>query len=176
MGALALAASLVLRRREPEAPAPARGDLPPAAAGPSRAGTIGALAGAALGAVALLFAVFVAEREARAHGFFHLTFGLVILGLFIAIDRWWRPREGTAGSWLRLPMLVLLWVGLAGAFLESMGAAGYGSTRDRIPWLTTVHGIATPFGALGLVMIPVGLFVLASVFVERLHARRTATS
>jgi drug/metabolite transporter (DMT)-like permease len=177
VGALALVGSLVFRRREPRLP-PAGGDLPPAAPGPSRAGTIGAVAGAAIGAIALLLTLFVAQGEARSHGFFHMIFGVVVVGLFVAVDRWWRPREGTAAASLRTPLMVLLWVALAAAFLESIGAAGYDrfNSGQRIPLLTSLHGVATALGALGLLMIPIAIAVLASAFVGRLRSRKTATS
>jgi hypothetical protein len=174
-GALALAGWLVLRRREPR---PSVDASPPLAAlGPSRGGTIGAVAGGVLGASALLLTLTVAEGEARGHGMFHLLFGAVLLGLFVAVDRWWRSREGTAAS-LRTPLLVVLWIALAGAFLESVGAAGYDelNAAHRIEWLTTVHNAVTPLGALSLLAIPMGLAALAAAFVGRLRTRRGATS
>jgi hypothetical protein len=175
-GALALAGSLVLRRRDPR-PAPPAG-LPTAPPGPSRVGTIGAVVGGLLGVLALALTLFVAEGEARGHGIFHLLFGVVVLGLFVAVDRWWRPREGTAGASFRGPLLVVLWIALAGAFLESVGASGYDefNAAHRIEWLTTVHNAVTPLGALTLLAIPMGLAALAAAFVGRLRARRTATS
>jgi len=177
VGAIALVGSLVLRRREPR-PQRARRDLPPVAAGPSRGGTMGAVAGAALGATALLLTLFVAQGEARSHGFFHMIFGVVVLGLFVAVDRWWRPREGTALASLRTPLMVLLWVALVAAFLESIGAAGYDrlNSGHRVPWLTSVHGVATPLGALAVLMMPIAIALLASAFVGRLRSRKTATS
>lgn len=177
VGALALVSSLVLRRREPR-PAMAGPDLAPTAVGPSRAGTIAAVVGAAVAAAALLLTLFVAQGEARAHGSFHLIFGVVALGLFVVVDRWWRPREGTAAASLRTPLLVLLWVALAAAFLESVGAAGYDrlNSGHRIPLLTSVHNAATPLGALTLLMIPIAIAVLTSAFVGRLRARRTTTT
>jgi hypothetical protein len=177
VGALALVGSLVLRRHEPR-PAVAGPDLAPPAAGQSRAGTIAAVVGAALASAALLLTLSVARGEARSHGSFHLIFGVVVLALFVAVDRWWRPREGTAAASLRTPLLVLLWVALAGAFLESVGAAGYDrfNSGHRIPWLTSVHNAATPLGALTLLMIPIAIAVLASVLIGRLRARRSTTA
>jgi hypothetical protein len=174
-GALALVGSLVLRRREPRPSAKA--SLPTAPSGPSRAGTIGAVAGGVLGASALLLTLFVATGEARGHGIFHLLFGVVVLGLFVAVDGWWHPREGTAGASFRGPLLVVLWLALAGAFLESVGAAGYDefNAAHRIEWLTTVHNAVTPLGALTLLTIPIAAAALASAFIGRLRARRTAT-
>lgn len=176
-GALALVGSLVLRRREPRL-AMAGPDLAQTAVGPSRAGTIAAVVGAAVAAAALLLTLFVAQGEARSHGSFHLIFGVVALGLFVAVDRWWRPREGAAAASLRTPLLVMLWLALAGALLESIGAAGYDrlNSGHRIPWLTSVHNAATPLGAITLLMIPVAFAVLVSVFVGRLRARRTTTT
>jgi hypothetical protein len=176
VGVLTLVGSLVLRRREPMPSADA--GLPPLAPGPSRAGTIGAVAGTVLGAVALALTLFVAEGEARGHGIFHLLFGVVVLGLFVAVDRWWRPREGTTGASFRSPLLVVLWIALAGAFLESIGAAGYDelNAAHRIEWLTTVHNVVTPLGALALLTIPMALAALAATFVGHLRARRVAAS
>jgi hypothetical protein len=177
MGGVSLAGAVLLRRREPTPPTEGAALLQPAAA-PSRAGTIAAVAGAVLGGVALLLTLFVGQGEARSHGFFHLIFGIVVLGLFVAVDRWWKPRAGTSASSMRTPLLVLLWVALAAAFLESIGAAGYDrfNSEHRIEWLTTVHNSATAFGALALLMIPIGIAVLASVFVGRLRARTTTST
>lgn len=176
VGALALVGSLVLRRREPRPSAEAT--PPTTAPGRSRAGTIGAVAGAVLGACALVLTLFVALGESRGHGFFHLMFGGVALGLFVAVDRWWLPREGSAAASFRGPLLVVLWIALAGAFLESIGAAGYDefNAAHRIEWLTTVHNAVTPLGALGMLTIPMALAALAAAFVGRLRARRAATS
>jgi hypothetical protein len=177
VGGIALVGAIVLRRREPR-PVMAGAALPQPAAGPSRAGTIAAVAGAALGMLALVLTLFVAEGEARSHGFFHLIFGIVVLGLFVAVDRWWKPRAGTSASSIRTPLLVLVWVALASAFLESIGAAGYDrfNSGHRIEWLTTVHNASTAFGTLALLMIPIGIAVLASVFVGRLRARTTTST
>jgi hypothetical protein len=176
-GALALAGSLVLRRREPRSQVDA--STPPATPGPSRGGTIGAVAGGVLGAGALLLTFTVAEGEARGHGTFHLLFGVVLLGLFVAVDRWWHSREGTTtAASFRTPLLVVLWIALAGAFLESVGAAGYDelNAAHRIGWLTTVHNAVTPLGALSLLAIPMGFAALAAAFVAHLRTRRIATS
>jgi hypothetical protein len=78
---------------------------------------------------------------------------------------------------MRTPLLVLLWVALAAAFLESIGAAGYDrfNSEHRIEWLTTVHNSATALGALALLMIPIGIAVLASVLLGRLRSRTTTS-
>jgi hypothetical protein len=127
------------------------------------------MAGASLGGLALLVALLVAEGEARGHGVFHLIFGVVALVLFFALDRWWRPREGTAS--LRVPLMLLLWLALAGAFLESIGAAGYDrlNSGQRIAWLTSLHNAVAPLGALTLLVIPIALIVLGSATVGRIR-------
>ena len=174
LGTLALVGFQLLRRR---APRPTAGSNP-APIGPSRGGGIAAGVGLALGALALVLALSVAEGEARGHGIFHLLFGAVALGLFVAVDRWWRPLEGTTGASLRTPVLVLLWVGAAGAFLESIGAAGYDrfNAGHRIEALTTVHNSATILGPISLLMVPVGIAVLAAAFVGRRRARASASA
>jgi hypothetical protein len=166
VGVLALLGARASRRRDGETVPPAR-EVP--AAGSSRAGTFGAVAGASLGALALLVTFFVAEGQARGHGIFHLIFGLVALVLFVALDRWWRPREGTAS--LRVPLMLVLWLALAGAFLESIGAAGYDRLNEghRIAWLTSVHNAVAPLGALTLLVIPLALIVLGSTIIGRIR-------
>jgi hypothetical protein len=169
VGTLALVGARASRARDREGVPSAR-ELPVAAAvGPSRAGTIGAVAGASLGALALLVALFVAEGEARGHGVFHLIFGTIALVLFVALDRWWRPREGTASP--RVPLMLVLWLAIAGAFLESIGAAGYDelNSGQRIAWLTSVHNAVAPLGGLTLLVIPIALIVLGSVIVGRIR-------
>ncbi len=169
VGAIALAGAIVLRRRQPRTPS-AVPDV--RAAGPSRTARIAVVVDAVLGGVAVLLTFTVAQGEARGHGVLHLLFGTVVLALFVAMDRWWRPSEGTAAASFRTPLLVLLWVAMASAFLESIGAAGYDrfNAGDRIAWLTSVHGFATPLGSLSLLIIPIALAVLASVVVGRLRA------
>jgi len=171
-GALALVGFLVLRRGRPQ-PTPS-GDGRPPAAGPTRTGVIAAIAGGSLGAVALLLSLSVAEGEARSHAFFHLIFGVIVLGLLVAIDRWWRPRDGSAAASIRVPLSVLLWIAAAASFLESIGAAGYDrfNAAHRIEWLTSVHNAVTAFGALTLVMIPVGTAVLMYALVDRRRASK----
>jgi hypothetical protein len=113
--------------------------------------------------------LLVAEGEPRGHGVFHLIFGVVALVLFFALDRWWRPREGTAS--LRVPLMLLLWLALAGAFLESIGAAGYDrlNSGQRIAWLTLLHNALAPLGALTLLVMPIALIVLGSAIVGRIR-------
>lgn len=174
LGTLALVGSRALRSRDPQGVPWAR-ELPVAAAtGPSRAGTIGAIAGASLCALALLVALLVAEGQARGHGIFHLIFGTIALALFVALGRWWRPREGTPS--LRVPLMLVLWLALAGAFLESIGAAGYDelNSGQRIAWLTSVHNAVAPLGALTLLVIPIALIVLCSVIVGRIRRSPSA--
>ena len=171
VGAIALVSAMVLRRGEPRTVAD---DVRPA--GPSQVGKVGAFAVGALGTLALVLIFFVAQGEARGHGLMHLIFGATALGLFVALDRWWRPRKGSAAASLRTPLMVLLWIGTASSFLESIGAAGYDrfNTGARIPWLTSMHGFAVPLGAVSVLMIPIAALVLASVFAGRLRARRVA--
>ncbi len=168
VGTLALVGARAFRARDGER-VPSGRELPAATPRSSRAGTIGIVAGASLGVLALLVTLLVAEGEARGHGVFHLIFGLVALVLFVALDRWWQPRKGTAS--IRVPLMLVLWLSLAGGFLESIGAAGYDrlNSGQRIAWLTSVHNAVAPLGALTLLVIPIALVVLGSAIVGRIR-------
>ena len=175
VGLISLAGAYAVRRHAPGT-SPERVEASDVTIEPGHTWTIAAVAGAALGVVALLLALVVGEGEARSHGVFHWLFGAVALGLLVAVDRWWRPRIGTfAASW-RSPVLALLLAGAAAAFLESIGAAGYDrfNAGVRTEWLTTLHNASAPFGTLAVLMIPIAVGVLVSVTVRRMRTRRTA--
>jgi hypothetical protein len=128
-----------------------------------------AIAGGALGLLALCVALFVAEGEARGHAFFHLSSGIVVLVLFTAIGLAWRIRA-SSGNWVlgRATLLCFLWLSGFATLMESIGAGGYDSHNEvsRIGWLTKIHSIAVPVSGLGLLLIPVGVIVLAAIVIR----------
>jgi hypothetical protein len=74
--------------------------------------------------------------------------------------------------------LVLMLLGLAalGTFLESLGGAGYDAANEgrRIEALTTLHGIAVPFGAFLIVSVPLGVITGMVVLIARATHRGRA--
>lgn len=155
IGTALLVAGLVLSRREPEpspelAPDPARGQ---------RLVRLAAGAMALLGIAALVVALLVPEDEAQAHATGHLAAGLVCAGLFAALAFPWRPRPGTGTAMVRGIALSLLAAAAIAGFAESLGGSGYDAANEghRIVALTTLHNLVTPFGALTIGAVPIGL-------------------
>jgi hypothetical protein len=150
----------------------ARGAAPPVRThDPQRRNVIARVVTIALGAmgsIALIVAVTVAEGEAQGHATGHLVFGLVALSLFAGLAFLWHPEPGSNPSFARGASLGLLAVATFGSFLESLGGSGYDAANEghRIEALATLHGIAVPIGAIGFPGILfgalVGLVVLAT--------------
>jgi hypothetical protein len=122
----------------------------------------------AMGLTAGVVAVTVAVGEARGHAIFHLLFGVVSLGLFAALAFPWHPRPGTSAALVRGTVLVLLGIATFGAFLESIGGAGYDAENAgrRLEALTTLHGVAIPFSVAGLPGLLLGALVGVVVFTK----------
>lgn len=131
----------------------------------------------ALGALALVIAVFVAEGEATGHAIGHLMVGAVAFTLFVTLGFFWRPRTGTQAALIRRVVLLLLLVATFGSFVESMGGAGYDPTNstDRVRTLTLLHDVALPFSALGMPGVILGA-VAGVVVLTRGALRRLRTT
>jgi hypothetical protein len=168
LGVIFLMASLVVIRSE--TPPPATHDL----AREQRVVRIVAVALAVFGVAAALVAVLVAQGEAQGHAVGHFLTGLVCLGLFAALAFPWHPAAGTALAGVRGLVLVLLVAATFGSFLESLGGSGYDAANSgtRISALTTLHGIALPFGALVMAAVPLGLVTGVAALVTRSSQRR----
>jgi hypothetical protein len=173
LGAIMLTAALAKVRTEtvrPQNNDPARGE---------RIVRAVALVLAALGVVAALVAFLVAVGEARGHAVGHLLTGLLCLGLFAALAFPWHPPAGSGAATLRGLVLMLLGLAAFGSFLESLGGAGYDAANAgrRIEALTTLHGIAVPFGAFLIAAVPLGVItgivVLIGWATRRARAVRT---
>jgi hypothetical protein len=173
LGAIMLTAALAKVRTEtvrPQNNDPARGE---------RIVRAVALVLAALGVVAALVAFLVAVGEARGHAVGHLLTGLLCLGLFAALAFPWHPPAGSGAATLRGLVLMLLGLAALGSFLESLGGAGYDAANAgrRIEALTTLHGIAVPFGAFLIAAVPLGVItgivVLIGWATRRARAVRT---
>jgi hypothetical protein len=170
VGVAALAAGLRLDGGD-------RSDAPPD--GPrvsTGAATIAGAALAAMGCVALVVAVTVAEGEATGHAIGHFAIGIVALGLFAVLGLLWRPRRGTQAALIRGMVVSLLGLAVFGSFLESLGGAGYDATNSeaRVQALTALHDIALPFAALGMPGVVLGVVVGTVVLATRV-ARRHAS-
>ena len=128
----------------------------------------------AFGIVAALVAILVAEGEAQGHAVGHFLTGLVCLGLFAALAFPWHPAPGTALAGVRGLVLVLLVAATFGSFLGVAGGSGYDAANsgERIPALTTLHGIALPFGALVMAAVPLALITGVVALVTRSSQRR----
>lgn len=175
LATVVLGAGLMRARSAPEHPLPAEPD-------PSRRRAIDrivVLGLGAMGTVALVVALTVAEGEAQGHAVGHLVTGAVALGLFAALAFPWHPQPGTSTSFVRLGCLWILAVGAFGSFLESLGGAGYDAANAgrRIAALASMHNVAAPIAALGVLGVPlgaiVGLGVLTTWAVRRV--RRSTT-
>jgi hypothetical protein len=172
IGTALLVAGLVLSRREPEpspelAPDPARGE---------RLVRLAAATMAVLGVAALVVALLVPEDEAQAHATGHLVTGLVCAGLFAALAFPWHPRPGTGTAMVRGIVLSLLAAAAIGGFAESLGGSGYDAANEghRIVVLTTLHNLVTPFGALTIGAVPIGLATGLVVLVTWIVRRNRA--
>ena len=172
IGTALLVAGLVLSRREPEpspelAPDPARGE---------RLVRLAAATMAVLGVAALVVALLVPEDEAQAHAIGHLVTGLVCAGLFAALAFPWHPRPGTGTAMVRGIVLSLLAAAAIGGFAESLGGSGYDAANEghRIVALTTLHNLVTPFGALTIGAVPIGLATGLVVLVTWIVRRNRA--
>ena len=172
IGTALLVAGLVLSRREPEpsperAPDPARGE---------RLVRLAAATMAVLGSAALVVALLVPEDEAQAHAAGHLVTGLVCAGLFAALAFPWHPRPGTGTAMVRGIVLSLLAAAAIGGFAESLGGSGYDAANEghRIVVLTTLHNLVTPFGALTIGAVPIGLATGLVVLVTWIVRRNRA--
>jgi hypothetical protein len=121
----------------------------------------------AMGVLALVVGLTVAQGEARGHAFSHWIVGVVALALFAALALRWHPQPGTGAAAIRIGVLALLAVGAFGSFLESLGGSGYDAANieHRVEVLAALHGIALPFAALGLPAVPVGALVGGVVLV-----------
>jgi hypothetical protein len=128
---------------------------------------------AAFGIVAAVVAILVAQGEARGHAVGHFLTGLVCLGLFAALAFPWHPAAGTALAGVRGLVLAVLVAATFGSFLESLGGSGYDAANEgtRIPALTTLHGIALPFGALVMAAVPLGLITGVAALITRFSER-----
>ncbi|MEP6476798.1 MAG: hypothetical protein ABJC60_05965 [Actinomycetota bacterium] len=160
LGLILLSAALIRARAEaPAAPSddPARGQ---------RLARVAILGLSGLGLVALLVAILVAEGEARGHAIGHLLTGLLCVGLFAALAFPWHPAAGSGAATLRGLVLTLLGLAAFGSFLESLGGAGYDAANAgrRIAALTTLHGVALPFGVLLIVAVPLGAITGIALF------------
>ena len=140
---------------------------------------VGVIAGslAVFGVVALAVAVVVPVGEARGHAVGHLLTGVAALVLFVLLGQLWHPAPSGAAAAIRVAVLVVLAVAAFGAFLESLGGAGYdaANAEPRIEALAALHGIALPIAALGLPAIPLGL-VVALVAIATWTVRRRRAS
>jgi len=132
-----------------------------------RRGSVISIALGAMGAVALVVALTVAEGEAQGHAVSHWVVGLPALVLFGVLALRWHPQPGTGASAIRIGVLAMLTVGAFGSFLESLGGAGYDAANlePRIAPLAALHGVALPFAALGLPALAVGTLVAVVVLV-----------
>jgi hypothetical protein len=163
LGVILLMAALVGIRSE--TPRPASHDL----ARERRFVRVVAAALAASGIVAAVVAILVAQGEAQGHAVGHLLTGLVCLGLFAALAFPWHPAAGTTLAGVRGLVLALLVAAAFGSFLESLGGSGYDAANagSRIGALTTLHGIALPFGALVMAAVPLGLITGVVALISR---------
>ena len=114
---------------------------------------------ALIGVTALIVALIIPEAEAQGHAIGHFLSGLLCAGLFAALAVAWRPSPATDKAQIRGMVLSLLALAAIAAFLESIGGAGYDAANEtrRIEALTRLHGIVTPFGAVTLLAIPIGI-------------------
>jgi hypothetical protein len=128
---------------------------------------------AGLGSLALLVGLFVGVGEARGHAIVHFLTGILCLGLFTALGFAWHPPAGSGGATFRGVVLSVLALATLGSFVESLGGAGYDAANSgrRIAMLTVLHDIATPFAALMLSAIPLGLVTGAGVLIAKLRQR-----
>lgn len=117
----------------------------------------------ALGTLALLVAILVPSGEAQEHATAHFLTGLVCACLFGALAYPWHPRPGSGTAMFRGIVLSLLAAAAIGAFFESLGGSGYDAANvgHRIELLTTVHNLVTPFAALAIGAVPLGLVTCA---------------
>jgi hypothetical protein len=167
LGVIFLMASLVVVRSE--TPQPVTHD----SAREQRLVRVVAVALAASGIAAAVVAILVAEGEARGHAVGHFLTGLVCLALFAALAFPWHPAAGTTLAGIRGLVLALLVAATFGSFLESLGGSGYDAANSgtRISALTTLHGIALPFGALVMAAVPLGLITGIAALIMRFSRR-----
>jgi hypothetical protein len=171
LGTILLMASLIIVRSATPRPTvsdPAREE---------RLVRVATVALAGLGIVAVVVAILVAQGEAQGHAAAHILTGLVCLGLFAALAFPWHPAAGTTLAGIRGLVLTLLVAATFGSFLESIGGSGYDSANagSRISALTTLHGIAIPFGALVLAAVPLGFITgIAALITWSSHRGRPA--
>jgi hypothetical protein len=163
VGATALVVGLARTRGEQGPPA---GSEPDVARG-QRVERVVTVVMALLAIVALAVALAVAQAEAQGHAIYHFLAGLLCAGLFVALAFPWHPRPGTTTAMLRGMVLSLLAVSAVAAFVESVGGAGYDAANEarRIEALTRLHNIVTPFGALVIGAVPIGIATVFAVLI-----------
>ena len=73
---------------------------------------------------------------------------------------------------------MLLVAATFGSFLESLGGSGYDAANSgtRISALTTLHGIALPFGALVMAAVPLALITGVVALITSVFAAPQARS
>jgi hypothetical protein len=165
LGAAAITAGLVRRRREPRTAEVAQVPLGPG-------WRLAAAAGAALALVTLVVGLTVAVGDARGHVFFHMIFGVATLGVFVVLGRLWGRRPVTVSH---RALLAVTWLASVGTLLEAIGGAGYDrfNAGRRIPWLTSLHTLATVGGGLAMLAVPIACVVIVVTVIAR--ARQNAT-